>query len=111
LDIGQAAEVARTSLLDGRRVPLSQLFPEPDGRAQALRRARTIRNKARELVEERGIESCFLAVGMATWHNPKGTTTPAAPVLLRSAAVTARGAAEDDFDLALAGDAELNPVL
>ncbi len=48
---------------------------------------------------------------MASWPNPKGTTKPAAPVLLRSAVVTARGAAEDDFDLALAGDVELNPTL
>ena len=111
LDIGEADEVARTSLLDGRRVPLSQLFPDPERRVQALRRARTIRNKARELVEERGIESCFLAIGTATWANPKGTTTPAAPVLLRSAVVSARGAAEDDFDLALAGEVELNPTL
>jgi REase_MTES_1575/AAA domain/Protein of unknown function (DUF4011) len=111
LDIGEADEVARASLLDGRRIALGQLFPEPERRAQALRRARTIRNKARELVEERGIESCFLAIGMATWANPKGTTVPAAPVLLRSAVVRARGAAEDDYDLALTGEVELNPTL
>lgn len=111
LDLGEADEVARAGLLDGRRVALSQLFPEVERRPPALRRARTIRNKARELVEERGIESCFLAVGMATWTNPKGATTPAAPVLLRSAALTARGAAEDDFDLMVTGEVELNPTL
>jgi hypothetical protein len=117
LDLGEAAEAARTNLLDGRRVSLSQLFPEPERRVQALRRARVIRNKARELHEERGIETCFLAVGMATWTNPKAggaggnRATPAAPVLLRTAIVRARGAAEDDFDVVLTGEAELNPTL
>src|SRR5439155_13668932 len=111
LDLASGEPAALASLLAGRTVAVGQLFRDPDTRAAALRRARTIRNKARELHEERGIETCFLAVGMATWVNPKGGATPAAPVLLRSAVVRARGAAEDDFDLTLTGDTELNPTL
>jgi very-short-patch-repair endonuclease len=111
LDVADADPVALAALLDGRTVGLSQLFRDPDGFAQARRRARAIRNKARELVEERGIETCFLAVGMATWENPKGTATPAAPVLLWQAGISARGAAEEDFDLALTGEVEVNPTL
>jgi very-short-patch-repair endonuclease len=111
LDLGAGDPVALAALLAGRTVALSHLFRDPEARAQALRRARTIRNKARELHEERGIETCFLAVGMATWTNPKGGAVPAAPVLLRSAVVRARGAAEDDFELDLTGDTEVNPTL
>jgi very-short-patch-repair endonuclease len=112
LDLAQGTdEVAVQALLTGRTVPLRQLFTEREAHARVLKRARTIRNKARELLEERGIQSCYVAVGMATWENQKGASTPAAPVLLRPAMLRARGAAEDEFDLTLDGDIEVNPTL
>src|SRR5437016_1606772 len=48
---------------------------------------------------------------MATWTNLRGIATPAAPVLLRQAALTARGGAGEDFDCSLPGEWELNPTL
>ncbi|WP_433611085.1 AAA domain-containing protein [Dactylosporangium sp. CA-139114] len=112
LDLTSADPVAQQALLGGRTLPLGQLFTEPDAHAAAIKRARTIRNKARELTEERGIETCFAAIGSATWTPAPGAgAAPAAPVLLRSAQLRARGAAEDDFDLTLQGDLELNPTL
>jgi hypothetical protein len=48
---------------------------------------------------------------MATWTNTTGTSTPAAPVLLREASIAAAGAAEDDFEIALTGEPDLNPTL
>jgi hypothetical protein len=89
LDLSDAEPAAVDGLLNGRAMRLSQLFDDgtlPD----RLRRARTIRNKTREFLEERGIATCFLAVGMATWTNPKDATRPAAPVLLHKASITAR---------------------
>ena len=111
LDLAAGDEVVLAALFEGRTVALSHLVTDEEAFGQARRRARTIRNKARELVEERGIETCFLAIGMATWDNPTGTATPAAPVLLRQAAISARGAAEDDFSLTLTGEVEVNPTL
>ncbi|MGI5245709.1 AAA domain-containing protein [Dactylosporangium sp. CA-139066] len=112
LDLTGADPVSLEALLGGRTLPLGQLFPDRDAHAAAIKRARTIRNKARELTEERGIETCFAAIGSATWTPPPGGgAAPAAPVLLRSAQLRARGAAEDDFDLTLQGDLELNPTL
>jgi very-short-patch-repair endonuclease len=111
LDLAAGDSVVLAALFEGRTVALSQLVSDEEAFGQARRRARTIRNKARELVEERGIETCFLAIGMATWDNPKGTATPAAPVLLRQATISARGAAEDDFSLTLTGEVEVNPTL
>ncbi|MFI5913548.1 AAA domain-containing protein [Dactylosporangium sp. NPDC051541] len=112
LDLSAADPVALQALLGGRTLPLGQLFPDRDAHQAAIKRARTIRNKARELTEERGIETCFAAIGSATWDQPPGSgAAPAAPVLLRSAQLRARGAAEDDFDLTLQGDLELNPTL
>src|SRR6266540_4897675 len=113
LDLGPADEVALGTLLRGRGMALRQLFPDREAHGQAAKRARTIRNKARELVEERGIDTCYLAIGLATWTNPRatGTSVPAAPVLLRPAQLRARGAAEDDFELTLGADVEINPTL
>ncbi|HTJ31639.1 MAG TPA: AAA domain-containing protein [Dactylosporangium sp.] len=112
LDLTGVDPLTLEALFGGRTMPLGQLFPDADAHAAAIKRARTIRNKARELAEERGIETCFAAIGSATWTPPPGGgAAPAAPVLLRSAVLRARGAAEDDFDLTLQGDLELNPTL
>jgi very-short-patch-repair endonuclease len=110
LDVGLGNPVALEALLSGRTVALSTLFEE-DSLAGALKRARAVRNKAREAQEERGIATLFLGVGMATWTNPHTTAVPAAPVLLREAAIVARGAAEEDFELSLTGEVDVNPTL
>jgi len=41
---------------------------------------------------------------MASWANQRGTAKPAAPVLLRQAALTARGGAGEDFEVSLPGE-------
>jgi hypothetical protein len=76
---------------------------------EARRRARTIRAKAIELQEERGITAGFIAVGMATWTAPGASRPPAAPVLLRSCVLKATGAAQQDFALDLGADVEQQP--
>jgi len=48
---------------------------------------------------------------MATWISPQGAAVPAAPVLLRQAALAARGGAGEDFDVNLPGEWEINPTL
>src|SRR6266511_1915850 len=77
----------------------------------ALLGSRTIRAKAMENFEERGLRTLYLAWAMATWENPRGTATPAAPVLLRLANLAPRGGAGEDFDLSLPGEWEINPTL
>lgn len=110
LDLAGADPVAVDALLAGRTMSLSRLFGA-DRLPDVLKRARTIRNKAREANEERGIAVLFLASGMATWTNTRTAATPAAPVLLREAALSPLGVSEDDFDLALTGEADVNPSL
>jgi very-short-patch-repair endonuclease len=105
-----ADAVAVDDLLSGRTVRLSEMFSDST-RGAAARRARTVKAKAAENVEERGIQTMFLAWGMATWTNPNTTAIPAAPVLLRQAALSARGSAGEDFDLSLPGEWEVNPTL
>jgi very-short-patch-repair endonuclease len=113
LDIGPgsgASLVAVDALLSSRSVRLSVLFDDTAIGA-AARRARTVKAKAAENFEERGLQTLFLGWGMATWSNPRGSAVPAAPVLLRQAALAARGGAGEDFDASLPGEWEINPTL
>lgn len=110
LDLADTDPVALTALMDGRTTSLSRLFAA-DVLDDRKKRARAIRNKSREAFEERGILTCFVAVGMASWSNTSGASTPAAPVLLRGATISAVGAAEDDFTVTLSGETDVNPTL
>ncbi len=111
LDLTHAHPSGLAMLLAGRPTRLSTLVREAGTLADARRRARAIRAKTVELAEERGIETGWLAVGMATWHAPDAARPPAAPVLLRACTLRPRGAAGEDFDVDLGPAAELNPVL
>lgn len=106
-----ALGIAVSDLLGSRTVRLSTLFADSTGLSAAAKRARTIQAKAQENYEERGLQTLYLAWGMATWTNTRGTATPAAPILLRQASLTQRGGAGEDFELALPGEWELNPTL
>ena len=46
----------------------------------AVKRARVIRNKAAEHYEERGLETLYIACGMATWTNSRTEAVPCAAV-------------------------------
>lgn len=111
LDLAAAETEARKSLLDGDEVLTSKLFPHEPLRSSALRSARALRDKSREMWEERGLRVCMLAVGIATWANPFAARRPSAPILLRPATITARDPAETDFVLEIATEPIVNPVL
>ena len=82
-----------------------------DVRTDAARRMRAISSKAVENLKERGLRTLYLAWGMATW-TPIGTAaTPAAPVLLFPLRAARKGTAGEDFELTVAGEAQLNPTL
>lgn len=106
-DVDRAAVEA---LLDGRSVRLSSLAAR-DNLDVLARRARTVRAKATENYEERGLQTMFLAHGMATWTHARSDSTPAAPVLLAPLQLTPRGGAAEDFDLSVADDWDVNPTL
>jgi very-short-patch-repair endonuclease len=113
LDLGPASpahDVAVGQLLSSRTMRLSTLFGETSI-SSAARRARAVKAKATENFEERGLQTMFLAWGMATWANPRSATVLAAPILLRQAALKARGGTGEDFDVSLPGEWEVNPTL
>ena len=80
------------------------------GFEDARRRLTAIHKSALTYLEEKGIETLFVAVGLATWEVDSGAP-PNAPVILLPIAVHAAGAAARDFRFQVVGDAHLNPVL
>lgn len=111
LDLGEVRPDLLTDLLAGRTTALAWMFPDPEAKAAAVKRARAVRNRAQEHFEERGLETLFLACGTATWTNQRGTAEPAAPILLVPARLAPRGAAQDEFEVAVTGELEVNPTL
>lgn len=111
LDLTTAHPSGLARLLAGQPTRLSDLVRQPEAFADARRRARAVAAKSDELLQERGIATCFLAVGMATWREPKAARPPASPVLLRSCVLRKADAAAEDFVVDLGAEVELNPVL
>jgi very-short-patch-repair endonuclease len=96
--------------LAGQTVRLSSLFPDDEEREDAIKRARAVRNKGNAHFEERGLETLYLAVGMARWTAQKSASQPAAPVLLVPLRLAPKGAAQEEFDLSVTGELEVNPT-
>ncbi|HSK25732.1 MAG TPA: DUF4011 domain-containing protein, partial [Jiangellales bacterium] len=111
LDLAAADAEARRRLVEGHPTPVSRLFPHEPLRSSATRSARAVRDKARELADERGLQTCFLAVGIATWSDPFAARRPTAPVLLRPARLAQVGGAGSDLLVTVSTEAQVNPVL
>lgn len=111
LDLSNAHPSGIALLMTGRPTKLSDIVREAGAFEEARRRVRAIAAKSRELSEERGVETCFVAFGLATWDLGGTGRPPAAPVLLRGATLRATDAAGSDHVLDLTPHVEFNPVL
>ena len=111
LDLTTAHPGGVSMLLAGRPVRLSDLVRERAAFAEARARAADIRGRALSLAATRGLETSFLAAGMATWEHHGAPTPPHAPVLLRSCVLRPTDAGAGDFDVVLGDEVEVNPVL
>ena len=107
--------LALDRLLAGGDVPLSVLFPkfmnDTEAFDDARKRVSTISKNARSDREEKGIDTLFAAIGLATWKVEEGATLPNAPVLLAPLEIQPRDKKESDFTIGISGDIILNPVL
>jgi len=83
-----------------------------DEALQKVRKALVaLQRKALINLEEKGIETLRLAMGMATWPASDGGRPYNAPVLLLPARIEMCGRAGDGLRLAVAGEPQVNPVL
>jgi very-short-patch-repair endonuclease len=110
LDVGNADEEVLTDLFDGKRVPLSRLVPKASD-PNAGAKLREIVRKARSNMEERGLQTLFLAYGMATWPAEDGGRPTEAAVLLLPIAVEARRVDSDAMLLYAEGEPQANVAL
>lgn len=115
LELSEGDEVAVEALLQGKKMKLSRLLPatdeDPDRLDEALKNARTIHRKARSLYEERGIETLFLAAGLANWTTETTSATPSAPLFMVRIELNPTGSGETDYSVALTGDWMVNDTL
>ena len=77
-------------MLGGEGVSLANLLPNTD-EANISARANEIRKKAIANLEERGLETLFVALGFATWLASDGGRPPESPVMLVPVALEKRG--------------------
>ena len=103
-------DVARLKLMAGRKVRLTELFPEPEEHARAAKVLEKIRGRVKEYDEEQGIRVGRLASAFASWKDRKDRTVRA-PVLLRDVEISRGAAGFGDHDITVNPDVELNPVL
>lgn len=86
-----------------------------EGSEAAAQKVRTtlvaLQRKALSNLEEKGIETLYLALGMATWPAADGGRPYEAPILLLPARIETRGRTRDELRLTLTGEPQLNPVL
>ncbi len=91
--------------------PVVRTRAEAEARQKVRRALVALQRKALSNLEEKGIETLHLAMGMATWPASDGGRPYDAPLLLLPARIEARGRAGDDLRLAVAGEPQVNPVL
>jgi very-short-patch-repair endonuclease len=106
LDFSDCNSKALKELLTGKTVPLIRLLPQAE-ELKAAAQVQGIRRRALANLEEKGLETLFLALGMATWTPTDGGRPPEAAVLLVPIHVDARGA----IKLQRSGEVQVNPVL
>jgi very-short-patch-repair endonuclease len=95
---------------DDSGVPLSK-FVVADRQLQAAASLRSMTDRARANFEERGLDTLFLALGLATWTPDDEGRPSCAPVLLLPVKATQKGSHSDKWSLCRAGDVKVNEVL
>lgn len=106
LDFSDANKKALDELLAGKTVPLTRLLPQSEETKTAAL-VQKIRRRAIANLEEKGLETLFLALGMATWTPTDAGRPPEAAILLIPIAVEVRGA----IKLQRKGETQINLVL
>ncbi|WP_210603209.1 DUF4011 domain-containing protein [Brevibacterium oceani] len=111
IDLSGAHPSGLAQLLAGRATRLSSLIRDHDILADARRRAKSIRSKAEQLDNERGIRTAHLAIGFASWTEKDAKFKFNAPVVMRHITLVPRGSRVEDFEIVLGNEITINPAL
>lgn len=110
LDVTASIPESLEALWTGKPVSIRDLLPQADP-VNTAARLQEIRRRALLNQEEKGLETLFLAMGMATWTPADGGRPPQSAVLLIPITVEPKGRGGQTFALRRSGDLHVNPVL
>ncbi|WP_259357433.1 DUF4011 domain-containing protein [Brevibacterium sediminis] len=111
IDLSGAHPSGLAQLLAGRATRLSSLIRDHDILTDARRRAKSIRSKAEQLDNERGIRTAHLALGFASWTEKDAKFKFNAPVVMRHITLVPRGSRVEDYEIVLDNEITINPAL
>ena len=111
LDLTGANPAAMGRLLAGEEISLKRLLPEGVDLKSSEAKLLEIRDHALINTEERGIETMFMAMGMATWDPPDGERPAEAAILLVPLRVEALARGRHGLNMLRSGDVQANLVL
>jgi very-short-patch-repair endonuclease/DNA polymerase III delta prime subunit len=100
----------RHDLVSGKEIIPLRYIPGADNQKVAGN-LREIWRKARSNLEEKGLETLFLGIGMASWKPGDEGSAPQSPVLLLPISVSYKGTDSRNVAMKRSGDLQLNPAL
>ena len=109
LDLSGAAGDPLAAFFAGASVPVSKLFAEEPDRLDGV--VREIARRALSNLEEKGLQTLFVALGIATWPADDGGRVPESPILLLPVSLNPQGRGSRSFSVARTGPPQINLVL
>ena len=97
-----------SELLLGENVPAQSLLSNSKDTPSKIL---NISRKALENLEEKGLQTLYLAFGFATWTVEDGGRDTKAPIFLLPILFKKRGREATTIDVSVAGEPQINPVL
>jgi len=111
IDLTDSPHAKLAALFVGESVSVRGLVDEHGIEDSGMQRAREIARRAQANAEERGLQTMFVAFGVATWTADDGGRPSEAPVLLLPIAVEPGGRGTQNLNLVRAGTPQANLVL
>lgn len=110
LDLSTAEADVIKDFVSGLEVPIVRFLPSED-KTKLAAKAKEIHRRYLTNLEERGLETLYVAVGMGTWDVLDGGSPPNSPILLIPASLQVKGKDFNNFSMRAVGDPEINPIL
>ncbi len=107
-DLSTANSAVLRNLLAGQKVPGDDLSTSEVSATDVRNRLNALYKRALQNLEEKGLETLYLTMGMATWQAGDGGREASAPILLLPVKIEARGRS---MTLQIAGPGQVNLAL